>query len=127
MLKQGGGGAIVNMASVAGMMGLAGAATYSASKHGVIGSQVRRAGNGAKRNSRKRGVPCGDRTPMADRALKIRESRVVQVCIPSAFWKGGRNPESGALEWLGHASFRPASRWFSMRLAGGSNLPAGII
>jgi len=38
MLKQGGGGAIVNMASVAGMMGLAGAATYSASKHGVIGS-----------------------------------------------------------------------------------------
>src|SRR5271156_3695312 len=32
MLKQGGGGAIVNMASAAGLMGLAGAATYSASK-----------------------------------------------------------------------------------------------
>jgi NAD(P)-dependent dehydrogenase (short-subunit alcohol dehydrogenase family) len=30
MLKQGDGGAIVNMASVAGLMGLAGAATYSA-------------------------------------------------------------------------------------------------
>src|SRR5580698_3580268 len=37
MLKQGGGGAIVNMASVLGLSGLAGAATYSASKHGVIG------------------------------------------------------------------------------------------
>jgi len=37
MLKQGGGGAIVNMASVAGLMGSAGAATYCASKHGVIG------------------------------------------------------------------------------------------
>jgi NAD(P)-dependent dehydrogenase (short-subunit alcohol dehydrogenase family) len=37
MLKQGGGGAIVNMASVAGLMGSAGAATYGASKHGVIG------------------------------------------------------------------------------------------
>jgi NAD(P)-dependent dehydrogenase (short-subunit alcohol dehydrogenase family) len=37
MLKQGGGGAIVNMSSVAGLMGLARAATYSASKHGVIG------------------------------------------------------------------------------------------
>ncbi len=37
MLKQGGGGAIVNMASVAGWIGAAGAATYCASKHGVMG------------------------------------------------------------------------------------------
>jgi NAD(P)-dependent dehydrogenase (short-subunit alcohol dehydrogenase family) len=37
MLKQGGGGAIVNMASVAGLIGSAGAATYIASKHGVMG------------------------------------------------------------------------------------------
>jgi NAD(P)-dependent dehydrogenase (short-subunit alcohol dehydrogenase family) len=37
MLKQGGGGAIVNMSSIAGLMGSAGAATYVASKHGVIG------------------------------------------------------------------------------------------
>jgi len=37
MLKQGSGGAIVNMASVLGMIGSAGAAAYSASKHGVIG------------------------------------------------------------------------------------------
>ncbi len=37
MLKQGGGGAIVNMASIAGLVGTADAATYSASKHGVVG------------------------------------------------------------------------------------------
>src|SRR5271167_1906964 len=37
MLKQGSGGAIVNMASVAGLMGNATAATYCASKHGVMG------------------------------------------------------------------------------------------
>lgn len=37
MLKQGGGGAIVNMASVAGLIGSSGAATYAASKHGVMG------------------------------------------------------------------------------------------
>ena len=37
MLKQGGGGAIVNMASIGGLMGSAGAATYCATKHGVIG------------------------------------------------------------------------------------------
>ena len=37
MLKQGGGGSIVNMASVSGLVGGAGAAAYSASKHGVVG------------------------------------------------------------------------------------------
>jgi len=37
MLKQGSGGAIVNMASVAGLIGAAGLATYCASKHGVLG------------------------------------------------------------------------------------------
>lgn len=37
MLKQGSGGAIVNMASVSGLIGVAGAATYTASKHGVMG------------------------------------------------------------------------------------------
>ncbi len=37
MLKQGHGGAIVNMSSIMGMIGSVGAAAYSASKHGVIG------------------------------------------------------------------------------------------
>jgi NAD(P)-dependent dehydrogenase (short-subunit alcohol dehydrogenase family) len=37
MLKQGGGGAIVNMSSIAGWIGSPGAATYCASKHGVMG------------------------------------------------------------------------------------------
>jgi NAD(P)-dependent dehydrogenase (short-subunit alcohol dehydrogenase family) len=36
MLQQGSGGAIVNMSSVAGLIGAAGAATCSASKHGVM-------------------------------------------------------------------------------------------
>jgi NAD(P)-dependent dehydrogenase (short-subunit alcohol dehydrogenase family) len=37
MLKQGGGGAIVNMASIAGLIGVGGGATYSAGKHAVMG------------------------------------------------------------------------------------------
>ncbi|HTZ73915.1 MAG TPA: SDR family oxidoreductase [Candidatus Aquilonibacter sp.] len=37
MLKQGQGGVIVNMASIMGMIGFAGAAAYTASKHGVVG------------------------------------------------------------------------------------------
>ena len=37
MLANGGGGAIVNTASIAGLVGLRGASAYVASKHGVIG------------------------------------------------------------------------------------------
>lgn len=37
MIQQGGGGAIVNMSSVAGFIGSNGFATYCASKHGVLG------------------------------------------------------------------------------------------
>jgi NAD(P)-dependent dehydrogenase (short-subunit alcohol dehydrogenase family) len=37
MLRQGGGGAIVNMSSVAGLVGFANLPAYAASKHGVVG------------------------------------------------------------------------------------------
>jgi NAD(P)-dependent dehydrogenase (short-subunit alcohol dehydrogenase family) len=37
MLAQGGGGAIVNTASIAGLIGLATSAHYVAAKHGVVG------------------------------------------------------------------------------------------
>jgi NAD(P)-dependent dehydrogenase (short-subunit alcohol dehydrogenase family) len=68
MLKQGGGGAIVNMASVAGLVGSAGAAAYSASKHGVMGltkaAALETARNGIRINTV---CPAVVETPMADR------------------------------------------------------------
>jgi NAD(P)-dependent dehydrogenase (short-subunit alcohol dehydrogenase family) len=71
MLKQGGGGAIVNMASAAGLMGLAGAATYSASKHGVIGLTKSAALETARSGIRVNVVcPAVVETPMADRAYE---------------------------------------------------------
>jgi len=68
MLKQGGGGAIVNMSSVTGLVGAGGAATYSASKHGVIGLTKSAALETAKSGIRINAVcPAVIETPMGKR------------------------------------------------------------
>jgi NAD(P)-dependent dehydrogenase (short-subunit alcohol dehydrogenase family) len=102
MLKQGG-GAIVNTASVAGLVGAPLQPVYAASKHAVVGMTRTAAAEYGKAGIRINSVcPGVIRTPMLERALEReprREKNIVKVHPIGRI--GEANEIAGAVLWLG--------------------------
>jgi NAD(P)-dependent dehydrogenase (short-subunit alcohol dehydrogenase family) len=78
MLKQGGGGAIVNTSSIAGLVGLATSSHYVAAKHGVVGltktAAIEYAQDGIRVNCVNPGYI---KTPMTDDMMKSRYEEIM--------------------------------------------------
>jgi NAD(P)-dependent dehydrogenase (short-subunit alcohol dehydrogenase family) len=109
MIKQGGGGAIVNMSSVAGVRGFAGAGTYVASKHGVLGltksAALECAGAGIRVNAV---CPAVIETDMAARAFGGDPEMSKRIRAQHALGRFGKAVEvAEAVLWLssGKSSF----------------------
>src|SRR3981189_1570951 len=101
MLKQGG-GAIVNTASVAGLIGIEGAAAYNASKHGVIGLTKTVALEYAQKNIRVNCVcPGAIQTPMTARIIDSGQMNEDDVKAFEPVGRWGQPSEIGAgVVWL---------------------------
>ncbi|MBV8925168.1 MAG: glucose 1-dehydrogenase [Bradyrhizobium sp.] len=78
MLAQGGGGAIVNTSSIAGLIGLATSGHYVAAKHGVVGltktAAIEYASDGIRVNCVNPGYI---QTPMTDEMMKTRHDEIM--------------------------------------------------
>ena len=104
MLLQGGGGAIVNTSSLAGLAGSKGGPAYVASKHGVVGLTKTAALEYGKHNIRVNAVCPGPiRTPMMERIMAMSGNQAAE----DRFIKGeplrrfGQPSEIGeAVAWL---------------------------
>jgi NAD(P)-dependent dehydrogenase (short-subunit alcohol dehydrogenase family) len=101
LLKQGGGGAIVNMASIAGLMGAAGAATYCASKHAVMGLTKSAALETAKNGIRINAVcPAVIETAMADRLFSAPAATKLNLALHPIGRVGQPMEVAEAVVWM---------------------------
>jgi NAD(P)-dependent dehydrogenase (short-subunit alcohol dehydrogenase family) len=101
MLKNGG-GAIVNTASTAGLVGYRGGSAYVASKHGVVGLTKTAALEYAKQNVRVNAVcPGAIDTPMMGRLTGHRAERAARMAASEPVGRMGQPAEIGeVVVWL---------------------------
>lgn len=101
MLKQGG-GAIINCASIAGLVGFAGSPAYVASKHGVVGLTKTAALDYATSGIRVNAVcPGVIATPMIDRAIAGQEEMAAALRAGEPVGRFGTPDEiADAVLWL---------------------------
>lgn len=101
MLKQGGGGAIVNMGSISGLMGSAGSAAYGASKHAVIGLTKAAALETAKNRIRVNAVcPAVVETPMGERLFGAPEKKKYALSLHPLGRFGAPSEIASAVLWM---------------------------
>jgi NAD(P)-dependent dehydrogenase (short-subunit alcohol dehydrogenase family) len=107
-----GGGAIVNTASVAGLVGLRSASAYTAGKHGVVGLTRTAAVDHAEENIRVNAVcPGYVETPMTEETMRQHGERIM-ARVPMA--RMGKPEEiAEAVVWLcsDRASFVTGAAW----------------
>jgi NAD(P)-dependent dehydrogenase (short-subunit alcohol dehydrogenase family) len=107
-----GGGAIVNTASVGGLVGLPSSSAYVASKHGVVGLTRTAAADHAEENIRVNAVcPGYIETPMTEDAMRRKGERIL-ARVPMA--RMGKPEEiAEAVVWLcsDRASFVTGAAW----------------
>jgi NAD(P)-dependent dehydrogenase (short-subunit alcohol dehydrogenase family) len=102
MLKQGGGGAVVNTSSGAGLAGIRGMPAYVAAKHGVAGLTRAAALEYGRQGIRVNAVCPGPiRTPMMARGLKLRPDLEERYARSEPLKRLGEPEEIGeAVAWL---------------------------
>jgi NAD(P)-dependent dehydrogenase (short-subunit alcohol dehydrogenase family) len=111
-MRQQGGGAIVNTASIAGLVGLPGSVAYVVGKHGVVGLTKAAAIDHAADHIRVNAVcPGYIETPMTEDTMRRRGERVI---ARTALGRMGKPEEiAEAVVWLcsDRASFVTGSAW----------------
>lgn len=101
MQKQGG-GRIVNCSSQSGLVGIAGVAAYTASKHGILGLTKSAALEYARDNIRINAIcPGTSDTPMVENAIKMAPEHMAKVIDDIPLGRMGKAKEiASAVLWL---------------------------